>query len=366
MSRSTSTPHNRPISGWRDPFGSHWLGLWLADRHDRQTKLSSRRVARRGWLKPLGEQGKVVWVMAGATRDSVHQAIELLRAIRARRLDIRLVLTFEHEYADLLTALDDCDKTGWGYAPADQPKALQRAMHRLNPYGLIVVNTHIRPNLHRLLDQHPRVLATYTSVTPEFCHEHIGNHADLQTILTQAQVDPNFKSLMNQGMERHLWWLHDDDPARSSRIAHDWLNRYPQDVILVSGAAPIAEHQPISQWNRQPPAGGQILWLDEDKWLPAVAASVTGAHFSQHDTTLLWQAMACGAAISLSAPALSLPGITHGQLTTDRSAINCWEKWRSQPIAARQAGDLARRLFWQQRRLAETDVHTLVERVFEW
>ena len=46
--------------------------------------------------------------------------------------------------------------------------------------------------------------------------------------------------------------------------------------------------------------------------------------------------------------------------------IATWLQYRDNPIAARKHGDTARRLFWQERRLAEQVSAELVERVFEW
>ena len=121
----------------------------------------------------MGERGKVVWIIAGAERDSVRLAVELLRAIRARRLDIRLVLTFEHDYPELLALLDDCDKTGWGYAPCDHPKAIARVMARFEPFGVILVGTRPRPNLLAALVGHAHMLAVNVPDPVDFDCERI-------------------------------------------------------------------------------------------------------------------------------------------------------------------------------------------------
>ena len=63
---------------------------------------------------------------------------------------------------------------------------------------------------------------------------------------------------------------------------------------------------PISSWNREPPAGGSVMWVDDSKWLPGIAAAVTAAHLAQFDAAVLWQAMAGGAALS-RAPGMRLP-----------------------------------------------------------
>ena len=362
---------------WKDPFGSNRLGLWLADRRDRKAKQIGRVAARWGWLKPMGERGKVVWIIAGAERENVRLAVELLRAIRARRLDIRLVLTFEHDYPDMLALLDDCDKTGWGYALCDHPKAVARVMARFEPFGVILVGARPRPNLLAALKGHAHMLAVNLPEAADFDCERIyaadeslaaqRNQApvvDMRAILTQAQVDPNFKSLVNGPHARHLWWLH--QAASESTTCNVWRSAFADDVLFVSGARPAGAVQPISSWNREPPAAGSVIWVDEDKWLPAIAAAVTATHLEQFSPSLLWQAMAGGAAVS-RALAVVLPKAQLDEaLPVVEDVIATWLQYRDNPIAARKHGDTARRLFWQERRLAEQVSAELVERVFEW
>lgn len=348
------------ITGWKDPFGHNIFGLWLADRHDRRHGLTARMVARRGWIKPLGERGKVIWIIAGHTRASVRQAVELTAAIRAKRLDIRLILTFEQDFPDLLAPLDNCDKTGWGYAPSDRPNAIKRALQKLDPYGFIVVDTAVRHNLSRVLNDAPRVLVTHPKQAT-FRHEILGSGADWQTLFTQAQVDPNFKSLANQSNERHLWWWHG---AFDQHARQQWQDRLNQDILFVSGATPAGTHSAISQWNREPFSDGSVVWVDDEKWLPAIAASITGAHFASDDHTLIWQAMAGGSAIS--SQLTSLPESMAAAITQQELPFESWQNWRNQPISARKLGDTARRVFWQARRQAEQDSQQMIERVFEW
>ncbi len=364
---------------WTDPFGSNRLGLWLADRRDRKAGLMHRVAARWGWLKPMGERGKVVWIVAGAERDSVRLAVELLRAIRARRLDIRLVLTYEHEYPELLTLLDDCDKTGWGYAPCDHPQATARVLQRFAPFGVVLVGTQPRPNLLAALAGRPRLLAVNVPGQADFACERVyasnetaaalANQApvaDMRAILAEAQVDPNFKSLVNGNTERHLWWLHGADPGDADALAQALFRLAPQDILFVSGERPQTAVISISGWNREPPAGGSVMWVDDNKWLPAIAAAVTAAHLARFDAAVLWQAMAGGAALS-RASGMRLPKAALAEAVPKAADIAAlWHGYRDAPIAVRKQGDTARRLFWQERRLAESVSRELVERVFEW
>ena len=361
------------MNTWKDPFGSNRLGLWLADRADRKHRRIARIAARWGWLTPMGERGKVVWVMTGADRNSVRLAVELVRAIREKRLDIRLILTFEQEYPDLLILLDDCDKTGWGLAPCDHPRALARAMERLAPYGIIVVNTHPRPHLSKLLAPQKRVLAVNPSRTLDFACERIyndpagnGTTADMQAILAQAQIDPNFKSLINQSKERHLWWLHGATAEASAALAEQLFARDPDDIVFVSGLRPLNDSLAISAWNRSPIATGRVVWIDDEKWLPAISAAVTATHFARVDPVILWQAMAGGAAVSCADyEELPKSGLRTA-VTACENPLPLWRNYRANPILTRQAGDNARRLFWQERRQAEMESRELITRVFEW
>jgi hypothetical protein len=363
------------MNNWKDPHGSNRIGLWLADRNDRKRNNIARIAARWGWVKPLGERGKVVWVIAGSSQNSVRLAIELVRAIREKRLDIRLVLTFEHDYPELLTALDDCDKTGWGLAPCDHPRALSRVQERLTPYGIIVIGTQPRPNLSQLLNQHERVLVVNPPQTVSYHCERIYNGtgngelapaADMLAILVQAQIDPNFKSLVNHGVERHLWWLHDDASSSSHAVITKFKQQTANDVLFISGAKPDGNFIAISSWDRSPIAGGTVVWVDDSKWLPAISAAVTATHLVTIDPAILWQAMAGGAAIScLQQQDLPKPSL-YEAITACADPALLWQDYRDNPILARQRGDSARRLFWQERRLAESTSEELVARVFEW
>ncbi len=363
------------MSNWKDPLGSNRIGLWLADRKDRKQNNIARIAARWGWVTPMGERGKVVWVIAGSDQNSIKLAVELVRAIREKRLDIRLILTFEHDYPALFTPLDDCDKTGWGLAPCDHPRAIARVTERLTPYGIIVVGTQPRANLSALLNQHERVLAVNPPAPVTYQCERIYNGtgnaelapaADILTILTQAQIDPNFKSLVNHGIERHLWWLHDETVNGSAAFITSFKQQTTQDVLFVSGAKPAGDSIAISTWDRSPVVGGSIVWVDDSKWLPAISAAVTATHLNTIDPALLWQAMAGGAAVSClqhrDLPKASL----YETIVANANPAKLWQDYRDNPILARQHGDSARRLFWQERRLAESTSQELVERVFEW
>jgi hypothetical protein len=204
----------------------------------------------------------------------------------------------------------------------------------------------------------------YTADEALAAQHNIAPVVDMRAILTQAQVDPNFKSLVNGPNARHLWWLHQADS--DSATVDAWRAAFPDDVLFVSGARPGGAAQSISAWNREPPAAGSVLWVDDDKWLPGIAAAVTATHLELFNASLMWQAMAGGAAISCSA-SVKLPKAQLAEaLPVVHDLMASWQQYRDNPIAARKHGDTARRLFWQERRLAEQVSAELVERVFEW
>ena len=100
--------------------------------------------------------------------------------------------------------------------------------------------------------------------------------------------------------------------------------------------------------------------------MAGIAAAVTATHLEQFNASLMWQAMAGGAALSRAA-SVCLPKAQLAEaLPVVTDLISNWQHYRDNPIAARKQGDTARRLFWQERRLAEQVSAELVERVFEW
>ena len=376
-----------------DPYGACMPVLWFHGMRDRLRGNKARASARWGWLRPPNVSGKVVWIIAGHSRKSVRLGVELLRAIRAKRLDIRLVLTFEEEYPDLLAPLEKLKKTGWGYGPSDHPIAVKRVFKRFAPYGVVFAGVTPRPNLAHACEQWPHTLIVAADPpTPAKGFEHVypateaqavlwDGHSqapivDFLTLLAEAQVDPNFKSLVNHGAERFLWWLHSDDDAYVNAFARSFRDKQPDSVLFVSGGPASMDGKEalgntlrISQWQRTKVENGQIVYVDDRKWLPAIAAACTALHLQCMEPEVLWQAMAGGCAISCH-DVTSLPKADLVQAIAEFSDVNSvhvhWQEFRDNPILARNRGDDARRLFWQERRLAAEVNEELLQRVFEW
>lgn len=382
----------RPAN-WRDPFGSFVPALLAADWHDQRTQKLARKAARWGYIKPPATSGKLVWLICGNSADSVALGVELTRAIREKRLDIRLVLTFEQEFPEHLDLLRGLPKTGCGYGPSDYARALNRAYARLDPFALILCATRARPNLSRALSRTKHALAIaapapaepasfeYVYPASEQQGQSWGKQAaapvvDFTSLLVEALVDPNFRTLVNGSSSRHLWWLHSTDNAAVNDFSARFFAQFPDDVLFVSGLRSprlknlISRRKIlISDWDRAPIAGGTVVIVDVAKWLPAVAAAVTGTHLETAAPRVLWQAMAGGAAVSCDDHAV-LPKRSLRQALAEFKShevlLYQWRAYRENPILARGSADGARRSFWQERRLAARVNAEFLERVFAW
>jgi len=368
------------------PHGSFLPALLVHGLADRLRGRRARANARWGFIHAPAPSGKRLWIQAGAGRTALRLAVATARALREKRLDVQLVLTFEEEHPDLLEPLAGLARTGWGFAPCDHPRAVRRVLARLEPLGVICVGAPPRPHLAAALHarSHLLVIAApagecapervypameaqamgWASATP------LAPRADLLTLLTVAQVDPNFATLVAPG-GAPLWWWHGDDPAAARDFADRFRADMPDSILFVSGGAAAAAGPALrlSQWDRAPLPPCTRVCVDEPRWLPAVASCVRAAHLAASDRETLWQALAGGSAVScghaaalpvaeLAAAAPALPDAT--------DVLRRWREYRDNPIAARAAGDAARRAFWQERRRAAEVSTELLDRVFEW
>lgn len=348
---------------------------------------AARANARWGFLKAPFGTGKLLWIVSDANINSVRLGAELTQAIRQKRLDVRLALTFEHEYPDQLQALLSLEKTGLGYTSCDHPLAVQRVLQRLNPFAVIFTGAPPKPNLSRALSavRHTMVVAAANEhhVDAKFEHVYPATESQAQTwhssvvspvvdffsLLSAGQVDPNFKSLVNGSQERRLWWLHCSDSKRARSFIGQFRSQFCHDVLFVSGVNELDETINIKTWARTPLPPGALVWVDELKWLPAIAASVQAVHFTDFNSALFWQAMGGGGAVSCSAE-VCLPKknlIDAVEILRSSSAIlETWQVYCNNPILMRSRADAARRRFWEERRLASTLNATLLQTIFDW
>jgi hypothetical protein len=384
----------------RDDYGAHWLGLAGAGIRDRLSGEHARANARRGYLRAPAGRGRVIWIRAGATERGVHLATELLGAIRGRRRDVRLVLTFEEEYREILRAhLVGVERLGFGYGPCDAPRAVRRALERLDPLGVIVVDSPVPENLVVAAQQrgshvivyhagpparsgveaaYPADLAQERAWRARSLAQWVAPVADAASILIEAQAEPVLRSLVQGGAgDRALWWIHGADASgfmrawRASPLAAD-------GVLFASDASGVpaqrsGDFTPISRWDRTPLAPGTRVWVDETRWLPAVAAAAHGAHLETADAPVLWQALAAGVPLTLGPRLADALAQTHAGLDglgapapMPGDVLAAWERLRRDPAHARRSGDAGRRRFWAERRRAGEVLEDLLERVFEW
>ena len=370
---------------WRDPYGSFLPALLYADWQDRRRADNARIAARWGYLKQPADRGKLIWLQCGDNDDSIELGSALTAAIRDRRRDLQLVLTVERATPILDARLQGLARTAWGYATSDRPVALARAFSRLDPFALIFCAVSPRPNMTKMASRAKHVLAVAPPSSVDLSglefvypanaaqlrawqHSPHAEPADMATLLVEAQVDPNFVSLVNGPHARHLWWLHSADARRAAAFAEQFKQRFAEDVLFISGALQQTA-SPISRWNRSVLAPGSVVAIDENKWLPAIAASVTATQLESPIARLLWQALAGGAPVAHDGRA-ELPSEAVVSVVDEArdsvAVLDGWRRYCGDPILRRKRADAARRAFWDERRRAARVNEELLARVFAW
>lgn len=335
---------------WRDPFGANRLARLWHDLQDLRAHERARLAARHGHLNKPAPRGKLVWLIAGDSADSVLLGCGLAQALRERRLDLQLALTVERLHPYFLERLSGLDRTGWGYMPDDGDDALSRAWQALTPWAAFTCGEAPRANLAHRLAQLPR-----------YRHVAWDDECDPLTLLVAGQVDPNLQTALHGGAARRLWWRHlgcGEDPAP---FVAAWREAFGTDLLCLSGcadAAPPPHALPLSTWDRTPLPDGTLMWLDDPKWLPAIAAASRAAHLVDAPRWVAWQALAGGSPVSGEAAPLPL--------LPRHAVLQHWSGLAADATAARGQADQCRRRFWQVRRAAEEAMSALLDDVFRW
>src|SRR5690606_30736631 len=129
----------------------------------------------------------------------------------------------------------------------------------------------------------------------------------------EAQVEPVLSGLV--GGDLGLWWLHDPTREWIGAFLDAWLcsGLVVQGVLFISVKsldsllelesglkAMNVQILRMSDWQRVALAPGSIVLLDEQRWLPAVAAACTGAHLVTAERSVWWQALAGGSPVTIS------------------------------------------------------------------
>lgn len=388
-----------PASNPSPGYGDGRLSVWRASWRDRLSGDRARANARLGYLRsPVGD-GKVLWIKSGGSRASVRLGLELLGAIRDKRLDLRIALTFEQDYRDLIEPrVRGLRKIGLGYGPADLPAIARRTLKRLSPLGLILADAHPSPNLlASAASRSVRLIAFNTepnSVPVEAAyprdaaqHErwarsglagHLAPAADPFSLFTESQVDVTLKTLVRAGRELELWWWL--GPRRElAAFASAWRGSALAEsgVLFVSDleelderkTSPVGVDLRISAWDRRGLAAGSVVWVDTPSWQPAVSSAALAAHCTGLDRAQLWDCLTGGPAVSASEPVrASFPALAGCAEPIDSAEgiLTYWMRLASEPIRARQAGDRCRRAVWDERRRVQTVLPELLQRVFDW
>lgn len=384
-------------------YGSALRSLWRRDIRDRMRGDSARANARWGFLTPPRGDAKLVWVHTAADYASTRIGVELVRALRDKRQDIRIALTFERDQPELLAKLAGLTKVGYGFGPCDRPRAVARVLKRFEPLGILHVGQAPRPRLSAAA--HARRIRTVAVNAPprgdsrvEVCYPRTENEAaqwrtanaaneiaapaSLLTLVVEAQVDPNFRAVVTGGADLSLRWLHGVAPAEYDEVLTRWraLTEHVPGILFIGPAQPAAlaplcarKNLPcvgLAQWPRSALAAGSVVAVDDARWLPAIAASAQTIHLQTADASVFWQALASGAAVSFARAEIvdaHLGRALQARIVADYATLFAqWAQATHEPLALRKQGDELRRSFWHERRRAATAVAELLQRVYDW
>lgn len=354
-------------------YRGRWWPLLTASIRDRLRGETGRANARCGFVLPPPGTGRVIWIKCAGQRDDVRLAFALLEAIRSSRQDARLVLSYQCEYTEFLEpVLAKLPKTGVGFGPADHPRVVRRVLERFQPAGIVLVGGQYSDQLY--------AIATAQGVPIE----RVGVEdaaVDLLTTVVQAQVEPHFAAAVRDTKALQLWWVHGVDASRAQLLLASWQSSglASQGVLLLSDPdfSPVPRQwltpQPrlISDWARDGLSAGEVMVIDQSRWLPAVAASCHAVHVEQVGRWDGWQFLALGQPASASPDgALQfkslLPELDIRVLGHMDEVMAYWASDEMSLVGQRRDADVKRRAFWQHRRQAQADAESLLQRIYEW
>lgn len=365
-------------------YEGHWFsGLW-ADIADRLQKNHGRANARLGFLHAPAGTGRVLWIKTDGAAPHARLAVEVARAVRERRQDVRLVVTFEEEYQKGWAQLEKLERTGYGFGPADRTGVTERVMRRLAPAGVIAVGQGLRPELASALTRGQIPCCVLHGLPPEGAIQCYGfpntlserqawkgrpqSDAAFFSLMAEAQVEPTFSGIAG-AHARALWWLPDPEPGTVEERIRSWRqsNLALNDILFMG--APSADAIPLSAWDRerQPLPRGAVVWVDDERFWPALAASCHGIHLLKPPETLLWAALAGGRVVSAERPAdLDLLRPAPIAPLDGRELWAYWQTLIAEPVEGRATADNLRRYFWEERRRAAAVTEILLQMVYDW
>lgn len=376
-----------------ETYGHRWWPVWWATLSDRRRGQHSRANARNGFLLSPKGKGRIVWIKAGGSPESVRLACELLGALRLKRLDIRLVLTFEEDYAGIIEPrVRGLRKIGLGYGPSDRPAAVQRVLKRLTPFAIILVDTH--PGTHLVREAFARGIRIVAFNTPPTavkieaaypCSQadsrawlnpdrsvYLAPAADPLALFVEAQADTTLRSLAGAGRENlPLWWWH-GPVSQQCEFARAWRSSELANagVLIVSGdqgVSPGDADLRLSAWDRTPLLAGQVVAADESCWFASVTSAMVAGHLQSASRSVIWQALAGASVLSVGEEPLGIDlGLDIPQRDTPAAVIDDWLELRATPLETRRRGDAARQRLWQERRRMQQVLDEFIQRVFDW
>lgn len=370
-----------------DPWGKFLPALLYHDVRDRLQGQPRRARARWGAIERPSSPGKLIWIVSGTERESVRLGAEIARAILARRLDVSVALTFEVEYPELISGIEENPRSSCGFAPADYAGSMHAVWRRLMPFGVILAGVLPRPNLirlseacrHALLVSPPGfALGRYERIYPGHRQIYEGRNvapaSDLEVLmLPTASTDDAKLAGIAAGRTACLWHGNSDEAAK--RIYALFRGHLPQSILLASGpvASKLARHSretiTLSAWAEQPVPPDKLVLVDEPSALANLMPSVIAAHFEQHDRTLMWLALSAGAC--LSAPRIEGIDAPSARseirlITDENTLVEYWRGFDADPALRAQGAAASRQAYVEEHTLAQRAVGDLLARVGAW
>lgn len=375
---------------------------WGRDLWDRLHGRRERPLARWGWFRAPRGPGPLLWVYAPDCAGA-RTGAEIVRGIRSVRVDVRAVVTAAWGCGEVLRPLLQ-EYRGTAVAPAaiDHQRAARRAAGRLGPDGLLAVHRlpparflagvaeagvpvaavscdppRKWPSGLRFGPILPAGAAQAGAWRERGCAPE--EPADLEVFLAQTAVEPTLKAALAPGEGRRLLWTDGlpRDPDRREAFLERWSGE--ANLLIVGPGSPGAGHgRPVvrlSEWDRerQPVAPGTLVWMDEERWLPAVTASASAGVLGDPGRGAIWQALASGlpTVVMGSAPSrLRDLGVDPESATTVAEdwgeAEELWTEWVGQPFVWRDRQARARQAYWEARRRAEEAMAALDRWVDAW
>lgn len=369
-----------------DPCGRFLPALLYHDVRDRLQGRRGRARARWGKLERPSSPGKLLWIVSGASRESVRLGAEIARAILARRPDLSVTLTFEAEHPDLIADIEANPRIACSYAPADYAGSMHAVWRRLLPFGVILAGVLPRPNMIRLSEacRHALLVAPpgfalgrYERIYPGHRQIYEGRNVapacDLEVLMLPPATDDAGLANIAAGRTVCLWHGSDDEAAK--RIYALFRGHLPQSILLANGpvTAKLARYSTqtiaLSAWAEQPVPPDKLVLVDEPSALAGLMPNVMAVHFDQPDKTLMWLALAAGAC--LSAPqieGIDAPSALQEfrQIADENTLIEYWRRFDADPGLRAQAAAAARQAYAAEHALAQRAFGDLLTRVSVW